>query len=359
MLTHSAPAEELQEEHGWHFGMGLLQLLTGSQALPGTAAFSGAPGRGARAGGSAPTAPVELQPRPRRRAGRYRAGQAVPPLPLRPLLLRLLLPPQVCHRVAGTARRRRRKRRRHEEAVAAFASVTGAWRARAWDGPSPTAGAQALLARGKGQEEEEEEEEDGGAGCVRERGDELSSVSWSRLRRPGSLPASLAAAAMAHSPVQAGLPGMQVSSCPKGRHGHSPRAAVDVKGGVPAAGGTGRDEEAPLGPGSAAGAVLGQRSEIETKRAVSAWRGAQRGPSARGIPACPCLPPSALSSRCVAAGVRSGAWRVAPSPGRAFSSVFEFLRRTAAQWAIFGPVNLRWVGKADLKPVRTSGAWKC
>lgn len=86
-------------------------------------------------------------------------AEAGPPLPLRPLLLRLLLPPQVCHRVFGTARRRRRD----EGSAAVFASVTGAWRARAWDGPFPTAGAQALLARGKGQQQEE----DGGAVCER------------------------------------------------------------------------------------------------------------------------------------------------------------------------------------------------
>lgn len=157
--------------------------------------------------------------------------------------------------------------------------------------------------------------------CVRERGDELSSVSWSRLRRPGSLPASLAAAAMAHSPVQAGLPGMQVSSCPKGRHGHAPRAGVGVKGGIPGARGTGRGEKAPLGPGSAAGAGLEaeERDRDETCRQRFGVVPSAVPPLGGSLPAPASLRPSVLSSRCVAAGVRSGAWRVAPSPGREFS----------------------------------------
>lgn len=124
---------------------------------------------------------------------------------------------------------------------------------------------------------------------MRERRDELSSVPWSSLRRPGCLPASLAAAAaMAHSPVQAGLPGMQVSSCPKGRHGHAPRPGLAVNGGIPGAGGRKR----LLALARPRGLGWGQRSGMETKRAVSAWRGARRGPSARGS-----LPASAPSIR--------------------------------------------------------------
>lgn len=147
---------------------------------------------------------------------------------------------------------------------------------------------------------------------VREREDELSSVPWSRLRRPGSLPASLAAAAMAHSPVQAGLPGMQVRSCPKGRHGRAPRAGVGVRGGIPGAQGTGLGEKAPLGPGSAAGAE--ERDGDETCCQRLAWC-----PASSVGPVDPCLPlpPSipVLGRRCVAAGVRSVACGPLPRPG--------------------------------------------
>lgn len=151
--------------------------------------------------------------------------------------------------------------------------------------------------------------------CVRERGDELSSVPWSRLRRPGSLPASLAAAAMAHSPVQAGLPGMQVSSCPKGRHGHAPRAGVGVKRAIP-----GWGDRASGGGASWPWLGWGQRSGMETSRAVSAWRGAGAVPPPGGS-----VPASA--SAAVRPSVRPGqplcgCGRAAPSPGRDFSALF-------------------------------------
>lgn len=150
--------------------------------------------------------------------------------------------------------------------------------------------------------------------CVRERGDELSSVPWSRLRRPGSLPASLAAAAaMAHSPVQAGLPGMQVSSCPKGRHGHAPRAGVGVKRAIP-----GWGDRASGGGASWPWLGWGQRSGMETSRAVSAWRGAGAVPPPGGsVPASAAVRPSVRPGQPLC-----GCGRAAPSPGRDFSALF-------------------------------------
>lgn len=191
---------------------------------------------------------------------------------------------------------------------------------------------------------------------MREREDELSSVPWSRLRRPGSLSASLAAAAMAHSPVQAGLPGMQVRSCPKGRHGRAPRAGVGVRGGFPGLRGQGSGRKRLL----ALARPRGQRSGMETKRAVSAWRGAQRALSARWIPACLCLPPSLSSAAAVslqACGAeRSVACGPLPRPGVLGVLIPEANRGSVGD---FRPRNLRWIGEAYVKPVRKSRAWKC